>query len=76
MAKNEGCTPADSGKYDGWAVQSALDTLIRAEEIKADKKLMALIDKEKVKRQEALNKLGGSVKPEKSKAEELYGKDK
>lgn len=76
MAKDTASTPNQPSKYDDWAVQNALDTLIRAEEIKSDKKLMDLVEKEKVKRQAALNKLGSGVKPEKSKAEVLYGKDK
>lgn len=66
MAKNEISQP---DKYDNWAVESAADTLIRAEEIKADAKMMKFVAKKIEERKAALEKV--------SKREELlYGKDK
>lgn len=44
-------------KIEEWEVKSAADTLIRAEEIKEDEKLMKLVDKELTKRKKAINKL-------------------
>jgi hypothetical protein len=44
-------------KYDEWEIRNAVDTLIRAEEIKANKKLVALAQKELDKRKKAINSI-------------------
>lgn len=41
-------------RIDEWEIRGAADTLIRAEEIKNDSKLMTLVDKEITKRKKAL----------------------
>lgn len=53
-------------KYDEWDIKDAVRTLIRAEEIKADTELMALVTPE----------LDKQAKATKSAAEILYGNDK
>ena len=54
---------------DEWEVKNAADTLFRAEEIKQDKKLSKLVDKELDKRRKALNSIKALVgkKGQKSK---------
>lgn len=52
-------------KYDEWDIKSAADCLLRAEEIKQDKELMALVAPELEKK----------LKAQKGIAEILYGKD-
>lgn len=47
----------DDHKYDQYAVQSAMDTLIRAEEIRADAKMMGLVQKELSKKKKAINSI-------------------
>ncbi len=37
-------------KYDKWKVENALRTLLEAEEIRKDKKMMSLVEKEKTKK--------------------------
>ena len=49
----------DDHKYDEYAVQSAMDTLIRAEEIRADEKMMGLVNKQLSKKKNAINKIEG-----------------
>lgn len=36
-------------KYSKWRVEAALRTLLEAEEIRADKKMMGLVEKEKMR---------------------------
>lgn len=45
------------GGVDRWEVESALDTLIRAEELKTDKKMMKAVKTESKRRQKALSKV-------------------
>jgi hypothetical protein len=40
---------------DKWEIEDAARTLLRAEEIRADKKLMALVEKELAKKQKAIS---------------------
>ena len=54
-------------KFDRWEVQSAVDTIIRAEQIKLDKELMKYVLPELEKQKQALDKAS-------SAAEVLYGK--
>lgn len=42
-------------RMDEWEIRSAADSLLRAEEIKADKELMKEVQKELEKRKKALN---------------------
>lgn len=53
-------------KYDEWEIKDAVRTLIRAEEIKQDKELMAFVAPELEKQSKAI----------KSAAEILYGSDR
>lgn len=46
----------DNG-VDEWKVRDGVDTLLKAEEIKADKKLMPLVQKELSKKHKALMKI-------------------
>ncbi len=50
-------------KYDEWEIKDAVRTLVRAEEIKADTELMALVTPELNKQMKAIN----------NAAEILYG---
>lgn len=50
-------------KYDEWEIKNAVDTLVRAEEIKQDKELMAFVAPELEKRSKAIT----------NAAEILYG---
>ena len=52
---------------DSWEVKDAADTLLRAQEIRADKKLMALVSKNLTKKASAIN----SISDIKAKAAEL-----
>lgn len=45
------------GKYDEWAVEDAARTLIRAEEIKQDSKMMKLVSKQIKKQKKAINSI-------------------
>ncbi|NJM54501.1 MAG: hypothetical protein HC841_00015 [Verrucomicrobiae bacterium] len=66
-------------KYDEWAVRSAVDCLMKAEEYKRDPKMMELVNKEIGKRQKEL----ASLKDLRAKKAEVddkatkkaYGKD-
>jgi len=49
----EACSKKDS-KYDEWEIKDALRTITRADEIKADPKMMKLIAAELTRQQEAL----------------------
>jgi len=49
------------GEYDKWELQSCVDTLIRAEEIKADKAKMAAIKPLMEKKLASLKKAFGGV---------------
>ena len=55
------------GKFDRWEVQSAVDIIIRAEQIKLDGDLMKYVLPELEKQKKALEKAS-------SAAEVLYGK--
>ncbi len=57
----------DDHKYDEYAVQSAMDTLIRAEEIRSDEKMMGLVNKQLSKKKKAIN----SIADLKAKAAEM-----
>lgn len=50
-------TKPDDHKYDEYAVQSAMDTLIHAEEIRADSKMMGLVSKHLTKKKKAINSI-------------------
>lgn len=56
------------GKFDRWEVESAVNTIIRAEQIKLDKELMKYVLPELEKQKQALDKAS-------SAAEVLYGKN-
>lgn len=56
-------TEAEKPKYDEWEIKNAADTLLRAEEIKQDAELMALVAPEVEKR----------IKAVKGLADILYG---
>lgn len=58
-------TEAEKPKYDEWEIKNAVDTLMRAEEIKQDAELMALVAPELEKRTKAVKGL----------ADVLYGKE-
>lgn len=47
----------EEDKYSDWAIRDCADTLIRAEEIRADPKKMKLVAKEIDKRKKALDKI-------------------
>lgn len=53
-----GCNPCamseEEDKYSQWRVDSAVDCLMRAEEIKLDKKMMALVKVEMEKKGKAI----------------------
>jgi hypothetical protein len=70
MSKNIGAKEPD--KYQDWCVQNAVDTLMAAEEIRQDHKMMKLVEKELTKRKAALNKLGGEISRTKKPSEILY----
>lgn len=55
------------GKFDRWEVMGAVDTIIKAEQIKLDKELMKYVLPELEKQKQALDKAS-------SAAEVLYGK--
>jgi hypothetical protein len=56
--KAEPCSPdSEKYKYDEWAVRSAVECLIKAEEYKRDPKMMELVGKEIGKRQKDLASL-------------------
>jgi len=55
------------GKFDRWEVMGAVDTIIRAEQIKLDRELMKYVLPELEKQKQALDKAS-------SAAEILYGK--
>lgn len=44
-------------RIEEWEIRSAADALLRAEEIKADEKLMKLVNQELDKRKKAISKL-------------------
>lgn len=44
-------------RIEEWEIKHAADTLLRAEEIKADNSLMSMVNKELDKRKKALNKI-------------------
>ena len=44
-------------RIEEWEIKNAADTLLRSEEIKSDKKLMDLVNKELDQRKKALSKL-------------------
>ena len=57
MAMNESiAVKAQKRSMDEWEIKDAARTLVRAEEIRGDKPLMKLVDKELVKQQEAILK--------------------
>lgn len=58
-------TEAEKPKYDEWEIKNAVDTLMRAEEIKQDAELMALVAPELEKRTKAVKGL----------ADVLYGNE-
>ena len=45
----------EANAIDEWEVKNAVDTLIRAEEIKNNKKMMKLVDKELKARKKAID---------------------
>lgn len=47
----------DDSKYDEWAVKSAAETLVRAEEIKQDSKMMKLVSKHITKQKKAIDSI-------------------
>lgn len=47
----------DRARERKWEIESAADTLTKAEELKADKKLMVEVRKELAKRQKALDRV-------------------
>lgn len=63
MSKNKGMTAAIAvpQSEEQWRIKEACDTLMRAEEIKADPKLMAKIRKEMEHRQKAMNKAARNI---------------
>ena len=50
--KQRAVNEIDDDKYDEWEVSSALRTLVRAEEIKKDSKMMKLVQTEAKKQKE------------------------
>ncbi len=55
--KKKSTKAAPRRKKDTWEAQYALDTLIRADEIKGDKKLMKQVGVEAKKREKALDNI-------------------
>ena len=51
--------PSSAGKYDDWQVKDALRTLTQAEEIRADKRMMAKVKTEAAKMTAAVKKATG-----------------
>lgn len=55
MSKLESCAPSpEDHKYDKWAIEDAARTLMRAEEIRADSKMMDLVIPHLKKQQKAI----------------------
>lgn len=56
-----GCCPSpideEKEKYSEWRVRDAVETLMRAEEVKADSKMMALVKAEMAKKGNAIKRI-------------------
>jgi hypothetical protein len=69
MADKAEAKPVKESKYDDWQVDDALRTILRAEEIQKDKKLMDLVAAKAKEQKEALDKI-------EARKEILYGDKK
>ncbi|MBE7713710.1 MAG: hypothetical protein E7Z87_08195 [Cyanobacteria bacterium SIG26] len=65
--KEEKKEKKEFGKFDRWEVMNAVDTIIRAEQIKLDKEMMKYVLPELEKQKQALDRAS-------SAAEILFGK--
>lgn len=70
----EAATPSKPDKYDEYAVKRACETLMEAEEIKQDSKMMGLVKELMGKKQMALKKIT-SLKELRKVAEEKSGEE-
>jgi len=62
MATTLAAKPAKPKKYDKWEIENAVDTLIRAEEIKKNNTLLKLARTEKKKRLDAIEEVKEDIK--------------
>lgn len=62
-------------KYDEWEIKNAVDTLVRAEEIKQDKELMAFVAPELEKRSKAITNAAEILYGTKTEKEGNNGKE-
>jgi hypothetical protein len=60
----------EDSKYDKWAVENALETLMRAKEIESDAKMMTLVKEKASEKKAALTSIDGLRK----KAQEVRSK--
>jgi hypothetical protein len=67
--------PKEYGKWDKWEIENCVDTLVKSEEIKADKEKMAYIKPILEKRLAGTQRIITSIKDIKAKIAEMPAED-
>jgi hypothetical protein len=65
--------PEKIGGYDAWKVRNAVDTLERAEEIKADSKFLKVVLKEMDKKADKTEQTASIIRKTSSKLKKVFG---